>query len=136
MARKPYQSDMSDDQWEEIKQFIPEQKVGGRPRETDPREILNAIFYLNKSGCPWRMIPNDFPPWETVYSYFREWRLCDVWKKNQRRLEEIFKKTSRKSQSANRGYYGFAECKDYFSRRLAGIRWWQESEWPEAPHHS
>ena len=127
---------MTDDQWNELKQYIPKPKPGGRPREVDPREILNAIFYLNKTGCPWRMIPKDFPPWETVYTYFKAWRLGGVWKKNQRRLEKIFEKMRRKSKPADRGYYGFAECKDDFDRRLAGIRWWQKSEWPETPYYS
>ena len=134
MARKQYQSDLTDDQWDHIRKFLPEATFGGRPREADLREILNAIFYLNKTGCPWRMLPGDFPPWQTVYSYFREWRLGGVWKKNQREIESFLEKTRRKSKPAERWNFGLTECEDYFDRRHAGIRWWEESEWPEAPY--
>ena len=75
MARKSYSSDLSDEQWIVIRPLLPKSKDGGRPRSVNLREVLNSIFYINKTGCPWRWLPNDFPPWQTVYTYFREWRL-------------------------------------------------------------
>jgi transposase len=60
-------SDITDEQWELLKGFIPAAKPGGRPREVDPREIVNAIFYILSAGCPWRLLPHDFPVWQTVY---------------------------------------------------------------------
>jgi putative transposase len=69
MERKSYPSDLSDAEWQIIEPMIPPAKTGGRPREQDMREIVNAIFYLLRAGCSWRMLPHDFPPWQTVYYY-------------------------------------------------------------------
>ena len=71
--RKPYDTDLSDAQWAIIKPLIPACKGGGRPRETNVREVLNAIFYLLRTGCGWRHLPHDFPPPGTVYDYFSSW---------------------------------------------------------------
>jgi putative transposase len=65
---------------------VPENE--GRPRLHSLREILDAIFYLLKSGCPWRLLPHDFPPWQTVYHYFRSWRLDGVWERVHAALRE------------------------------------------------
>ncbi len=78
--RKPYPTDLSDGEWEKIEHCIPKPKTKrGRKREHSFREILNAIFYLVRSGCVWRLLPHDFPPWQTVYHYFRLWRINGVW---------------------------------------------------------
>jgi putative transposase len=71
---KSYPSNLSDDQWELIQPYLPAAKGGGRPRTTNLRAVLDAIFYVLCSGCAWRMLPGDFPPWQTVYSYFRRWQ--------------------------------------------------------------
>ena len=85
--RKPYPSDLSDEEWERIEPYIPKPRTKrGRKRRHTIREILNAIFYLLRSGCSWRMLPHDFPPWKTVYHYFRLWRLDGVWEKINARL--------------------------------------------------
>ncbi len=80
MKRKPYPTDLTDDQWERVAPLLPKPKSGtpkgGRPAH-DTREILNAIFYLLRGGQAWRMLPHDFPPWQTVYTRFRLWRLAD-----------------------------------------------------------
>jgi putative transposase len=76
----PYPSDLSDKEWEVIKPHIPPPRSNrGRKRVHSYREILNAIFYLLRSGCAWRMLPYEFPPWKTVYHYFRLWRLNRFW---------------------------------------------------------
>jgi putative transposase len=72
-ARKAYSSDLTDEQWELIEPLLPTAKPGGRPRKTDIREVVNAIFYLLRTGCAWRLLPHDFPPPGTVYDYFRAW---------------------------------------------------------------
>lgn len=74
MNRKAYPSDLSDAEWALLAALLPAAKPGGRPRSTDLREILNALCYLVRSGCGWRMLPHDFPPWPTVYAYFKLWR--------------------------------------------------------------
>ena len=79
-ARKPYPTDLSDAEWQEIEPLIPKPKTNrGRKRKHPLREILNAIFYLLRAGCAWRLLPHGFPPWKTVYHYFRLWRKEGVW---------------------------------------------------------
>jgi putative transposase len=79
--RKAYDTDASDEQWAILEPLIPPAKKGGRPRseKTDMREIVNAIFYVNRSGCQWRLLPHDFPPKSTVYYYFSQWRDDGTW---------------------------------------------------------
>jgi putative transposase len=72
---KCYSTDLSDDEWECLRLHLPASNKRGRPRTHDTREILNAVFYVLKSGCPWRLLPKDFPPWVTVYWWFARWRL-------------------------------------------------------------
>lgn len=77
--RKSYQSDLTDQEWQIIEPYVPAPKPGGRPRLWTIREILNAIFYIVRAGCVWRMMPHDLPPWKTVYHYFRIWRKDGTW---------------------------------------------------------
>ena len=75
-----YPSDLSDKEWELIKPYIPTPITNrGKKHVHSYRKILNAIFYLLRSGCAWRLLPHDFPPWKTVYHYFRVWRLNGTW---------------------------------------------------------
>jgi putative transposase len=76
--RKPYPSDLTDDQWAIIEPLIPINTTG-RPREVDMREVLNAIFYLNRSGCQWDMLPHDLPAKSTVYDHFAQWKADGTW---------------------------------------------------------
>src|SRR4029453_9236041 len=69
-----YPTDLSDAEWAILAPLIPPAKPGGRPRKWPMRLILNGIFYVLKSGCPWRLLPREFPPWPTVHDYFRRWR--------------------------------------------------------------
>src|SRR5512142_1094238 len=78
--RKPYPSDLTDEQWEIIKPLIPVNTVG-RPRKVDMREVLNAIFSLNRSGCQWDMLPHDLPAKSTVYDHFAQWKADGTWQK-------------------------------------------------------
>jgi putative transposase len=79
MNRKAYDTDVSDVEWAIIEPFIPAAQPSGRPRFRNMREMINAIFYLQRAGCAWRLLPHEFPPWQTVYYYFRTWRLAGVW---------------------------------------------------------
>jgi putative transposase len=78
-ARKPYPSDLTDEQWELMQIVVPEAKPGGRPRSADMREVINALLYINRSGCQWDMLPHDLPPKSTVYEYFAAWRDDGTW---------------------------------------------------------
>jgi transposase len=77
MRHSKYPTDLSDVEWACLKRHLPspKQRGRGRPKVHSSREILNAIFYVLKSGCPWRLLPRDFPPWKTVYHWFRKWRI-------------------------------------------------------------
>ena len=72
--RQRYPSDLTNAEWEVIQGMIPAELGGGRHRDTDMRAVVNGILYLLRSGCAWRMLPKDFPPWSTVHHYYRRWR--------------------------------------------------------------
>jgi putative transposase len=86
MKRQAYPSDLTDTEWEIIAPLVPPAKPGGRKRTVDIREILNAIFYLLRSGCAWRMLPHEFPKWQTVYTYFSNWRKDGTWQRMNEQL--------------------------------------------------
>ena len=79
MNRNAYSSDLTDAEWALLAPFIPPAEPGGRPRTTNIRELLNAIFYILRGGCAWRLLPHEFPKWKTVYHYQRAWRKAGLW---------------------------------------------------------
>jgi transposase len=81
MARQRYPTDLTDDEWRVLEPLIPPAKPGGRPRSVDPREIVNAIRYVLRSGGAWRLLPHEFPKWPTVYAYFRRWDRDGTWER-------------------------------------------------------
>src|SRR5829696_6548308 len=86
--RNPYPTDLSDTEWACLESHLPAPRATGRPRIHSPREILDAIFYVLRSGCPWRLLPHDFPPWKTVFHYFRVWRIDGTWERINRAIRE------------------------------------------------
>jgi len=76
---KLYDTDLTDAAWSLIAPILPAARTGGRPRKTNLRAVLNAIFYLLRTGCQWRLLPREFPSWNTVYHYFRSWKNDGVW---------------------------------------------------------
>lgn len=92
MNRKSYPTDLTDAQWEHLEPLLPKPKsgtpTGGRPVTVELRDIVDAIFYHLRAGAAWRMLPHDFPPWQTVYGKFRDWRLDGTWEKVHGRLRE------------------------------------------------
>jgi transposase len=81
--RTLYLTDISDVEWNCIASLFPAPAVHGRPRLHSSREIFNAILYVLRSGCAWRLLPHDMPPWKTVYHYFRLWRKDGLWEQVQ-----------------------------------------------------
>lgn len=79
MSYQLYPSDLTDREWDRLKKLIPPAKIGGRSRTTDVRLLINAILYLTRNGISWRAMPREYPPWQTVYGYFRRWRIDGVW---------------------------------------------------------
>ncbi len=74
-----YSTDLSDEEFAVMEPHLPAAKPLGRPRKTDLREVVNAILYVLRSGCPWNLLPKDFPPASTVYGYFRRWQMDGIW---------------------------------------------------------
>jgi putative transposase len=77
--RKPYKTDLTDAQWTIVKPLIPPARPGGRPREVDMREVLNALLYQARTGCQWELLPHDLLPKSTVWDYFQQWRDDGTW---------------------------------------------------------
>jgi putative transposase len=95
--RRAYQTDLSDAEWSYIEPHLPTSEASGRPRVHTLREILDAIFYIVRSGCAWRLLPHDFPPWKTVHHYFRTWRIDGTWQ----RMHSALRKRVRVRQKRN-----------------------------------
>jgi len=74
MSRKPYDSDLTDEQWDQLREFIPDPKPGPQESKYERREIVNAFLYQKRTGCQWRYLPHDFPPWQIVAKYFYQWK--------------------------------------------------------------
>jgi putative transposase len=88
MMRRTYPTDLSDVEWACLEPFLPAHAGTGRPRLHSLREILDAVFYIVRSGCAWRLLPHDFPPWKTIHHYFRIWRIDDAWERLNAALRE------------------------------------------------
>ena len=94
-----YPTDLSDEQWQLICSHIPKPKSGGRPRSTNDRRTVDGILYLVRTGCQWRLLPRDFPPWQTVYRYFVAWQRRGVVRRIQRELYEAVRFTEGRSRA-------------------------------------
>jgi putative transposase len=116
MKTTDYPSDLTDAQFARIAPLLPAAKPGGRPRTVSLHGVLNAILYVNRTGCQWRALPRDYGPWSTAHDYSRKWRAAGVWQKvNDALRERVRKKAGRKktpkaaaldSQSAKAGGSG------------------------------
>ena len=71
---KLYPSDLTDFEWKVVKELIPSPKKGGGKRTVDIRQIINGCLYITKTGCQWRMLPHEYPPWQTIYWHFANWK--------------------------------------------------------------
>lgn len=100
--RRPYPTDLTDAEWSILEPLVPPPKSGGRPAR-ERREILDAIGYVVRSGCAWRCLPHDFPPWQTVYHYFRLWRLDGTWERIHDALREQARQTAGRAAQPSAG---------------------------------
>jgi len=97
MTPKPYDTDVSDVEWLLLAPLFPAEKPGGRHRHINLRAVVNAIFYVLQTGCAWRLLPHDFPAWQTVYGYFRTWRQTDVWAQVNAALREAVREQAERA---------------------------------------
>ncbi|GAC1529573.1 MAG: hypothetical protein NVS2B16_36860 [Chloroflexota bacterium] len=97
VCRRSYPSDLTDAEWAIVAPFVPPAKTGGRPAR-DRREILDAIGYAVRTGCSWRQLPHDFPPWQTIYHYVRLWRIDGTWE----RIHDVLREQIREQAGRTR----------------------------------
>src|SRR5690606_3293298 len=90
-----YASDLTDEQWALLEPMLPQRKKRGRP-PTDRRQVVNAILYIVKGGIQWRLLPANFPPWQTVYDIFRKWTLNHTWEAINARLRALVRERAGK----------------------------------------
>jgi putative transposase len=119
MSSNRYPTDLSDAEWSLLEPHLPVPKRRGRPRVHSPREILNAVFYLLKSGCQWRLLPREFPPWKTVFHYFRTWRIDGTWERMNRAMRRQLREELGRDPRAERGHRGQPIGEDDRRRRRA-----------------
>jgi putative transposase len=100
-SKQAYPTDLNDKEFEVIAPYLPAPPATGHPREHAWRTILNAIFYLTRSGCAWRMLPRDLPPWKTIYHYFRLWRKDGTWERINAALRETVREQAGRQPQAS-----------------------------------
>ncbi len=88
MARRAYPTDLTEAQWAILEPHVPPPKPGGRPPKHTRRELVDAMLYVLRGGIAWRLLPHEFPPWQTVYHYFRIWRDDGSWERINAALRE------------------------------------------------
>jgi len=103
MTRTSYPSDLTDAQYALIEPMIPPAEPGGRDRSVDMREVINGILYFLRSGCSWRMLPHEFPPWGTVHYYYRRFRLDGTWQLIHDKLREKVRRKAGKKPTPSAG---------------------------------
>jgi putative transposase len=101
--KRSYSTNLSDAEWECLEPHLPPPNKRGRPRVHTTRQILDGIFYVLKSGCPWRLVPRDFPPWESVYCWFRRWRIDGTWEQLNATLRERVRTSSGRNAQPSAG---------------------------------
>ena len=120
MKRARYASDLTGCEWAKLEPLLPHPKEGGRPQEHSYRELVNASCYIDRAGCAWRMLPHDLPNWQTVYHYFRLWRLNGTWERIQNTPSGEGAYESRARREAERCYFRFPVSENKRKRGLRG----------------
>jgi len=118
-ARRPYPSDLTEAQWRLVEPLLPPAPGGGRPRTIDPREVVDAILYVDKTGCPWRALPHDFPPEGSVRHYFHAWRRGGVW---ERILDTLRQRVRRQEGKENEPTAAIIDSQSIKGSRTSGLR--------------
>lgn len=129
-----YASDLTDAEWALIARQMPPRQRLGRPREVDLREVVQAIFYILSTGCQWRALPGEFPPYSTVQGYFFAWRDTGRWHQIVRILVRRARKKLVLKPRPTAGHHRQPDCFDNAGRWTARLRSWQAPPWAQAAH--
>lgn len=116
---KRYPTDLNDKKWDIINPLLPGALPGGRPRKISVRKLINAILYVTRSGCAWRLLPYGFPPWQTVYGYYRRWTKNGVWQRIHDTLRAWFRQKAGRHKHPTAGSIDSQSVK---TTALAGIK--------------
>ena len=92
-------NDLNDREWQLLEPLLPPPKSGGRPVKYPRREVVNAIRYVLRTGCSWRMLPHDLPPWRTAFHYFRTWRRDGTWQRAHGTLRSLTRQSEGRKAS-------------------------------------
>src|SRR5579863_9982858 len=98
-TRQPYDTDLTAAQWQVLEPLLPPAATTGRPRTVDLREVLNALFYLVRAGCAWRLLPKEFPGWTTVRYYFDKWSRDGTWRRLNDALRTLLRRREGREDS-------------------------------------
>jgi putative transposase len=110
-TRRPYPSDLSDAEWALLAPLLPRAKPSGRPRKWSDRLIADAVFYVLRSGCAWRLLPDSFPPWSTVFTRFRRWRLDGTLRRAHETLRALVRQRAGRSADPTAAIIGLQSAK-------------------------
>jgi putative transposase len=118
-TQQQYPSDLTDSQWTIIQELIPQAKSGGRPRSLEMRQVINAILYIVVSGVQWRLLPHEYPKWQSVYWYFRQWSKDGTWQ----RIHDTLRAQERRRQGRHKpATAGCLDSQSVKTTAVAGVR--------------
>lgn len=115
-----YPSDLSDSDWELIKDYFARTSKRGAVGEHDKRDVVNAILYVTRGGIQWRMLPRDFPPWQTVYDHYRNWCFRGVWEKVLDQLNELHRRKLGRNEKPSYGIIDSQSTKTQYANEDRG----------------
>jgi transposase len=130
VARTKYSTDLTDAEWQLIERMVPEPKPGGRPAKYTRRDVVDAVRYVVRSGCPWRLLPHDFPRWNSVFKYFTDWKKAGVWKRIHDKLRGDVREAEGRDRFPSAGIVDSQSVKTT-ERGASRLRRGQENLWSQ-----